>query len=96
MSLVGNMIATSFAGNHSIVNYDIFVSVFAMLSLFYLIPATIKAELAFYPIIMIVLDALNTLLFLIGGVATANYLGIHRCSNDVCSVHPLAIEVYSY
>ncbi|KAF2099897.1 putative Non-classical export protein 2 [Rhizodiscina lignyota] len=87
MALVGNMIATAFGGNPSIVNYDMFVSVFGMLSLFYLIPATLWDSLEFHPIIMVALDALNTLFFLIGGIATAAELGVHSCSNAHYTLH---------
>ncbi|KAL9600480.1 MAG: hypothetical protein Q9219_003131 [cf. Caloplaca sp. 3 TL-2023] len=80
MALIGNVIADAFAGNPSIINYVIFVSVFAMLSLFYLIGASIIESLAI-PIAMVILDALNTLLFLIGGIALAAYLGVHSCGN---------------
>lgn len=83
MALIGNMIATAFAGNHSIVNYDMFVAVLGMLSLLYLIPATIKPSFAFHPMLMVGLDALNALFFVIGGIATAAYLGVHSCSNLV-------------
>jgi Membrane-associating domain len=76
------MIATAFAGNPSIVNYDMFVAVFGMLTLLYLIPATIKEEFAFHKIV-ILLDLLNTLFFLIGGIATAAELGVHSCGNAV-------------
>jgi len=86
------MIATSFGGNPSIVNYDMFVAVFAMLSLFYLIPATLKEEFAFHPIIMIALDAVNTLFWLCAAIATAGWLGAHSCSNAVCSTHCQAAE----
>ncbi|KAI4170303.1 MAG: hypothetical protein LQ343_005056 [Gyalolechia ehrenbergii] len=80
MALIGNVIADAIAGNPSIVNYVMFVSVFAMLSLFYLIGAAIMESLAI-PIAMLVLDALNTLLFLVGGIALAAYMGVHSCSD---------------
>jgi len=83
MSLVGNMIATSFAGNPSIVNYDMFVAVFSMLSLFYLIPATIKESFMVHPMLMIALDAINVLLYFCGAVAMAAYLHVHSCGNYV-------------
>lgn len=83
MALIGNVIADAFAGNPSIINYVIFVSVFAMLSLFYLIAAAIMDGFAI-PLAMVVLDALNTLLFLVGGIALAAYLGVHSCGNRVC------------
>jgi len=81
IALVGNMIATAFAGNPSIVNYDMFVAVFGMLSLLYLIPATFNESLAFHPALMVGLDVLNTLFFFVGGVATAAELGVHSCGN---------------
>jgi len=81
MALVGNMIATAFSGNPSSVNYTMFVAVFAMLSLFYLIPATVKPGLA-VPIVVLALDVLNTLFFLCAGIALAAFLGVHSCSND--------------
>lgn len=76
------MIAEAFAGNHSIINYIMFVAVFAMLSLLYLIGAAIIESVAI-PLAMLALDALNTLLFLIGGIALAAYMGVHSCSNGV-------------
>jgi hypothetical protein len=54
-----------------------------MLSLFYLVPASIKEEFVLNPLIMIVLDALNTLFFLCGAIAMAGYLGVHSCDNQV-------------
>jgi formate-dependent nitrite reductase membrane component NrfD len=83
MALVGNMIATSYTGNSAMVNYDIFVSVFGMLSLLYLLPTTFLDSYNI-PIVNIALDALNVLFWFIAGVATAAYLGVHSCSNRVC------------
>lgn len=83
MALIGNMIADAFAGNPSIINYTMFVSVFSMLSLFYLIPTTVKDDFAFHPIVAVGLDLLNTLFFLCGAIALAAYLGAHSCSNNV-------------
>ena len=87
MALVGNMIATAFGGNPSIVNYDMFVAVFSMLSLFYLIPATLKESLAFHPMAMVALDAINVLLYFCGAVATAAYHGVHSCNNNDYTTH---------
>ncbi|KAL8829294.1 MAG: hypothetical protein Q9170_006234 [Blastenia crenularia] len=78
MALIGNVIADAFSGNPSIINYVIFVSVFAMLSLFYLIGAAIMESFAI-PLAMLVLDALNTLLFLAGGIGLAAQMGVHSC-----------------
>jgi len=82
MALVGNMIATAFSGNPSSVNYTIFVSVFSMLSLFYLIPTALKPDFSFHPLLAVVLDLLNTLFFFCAAVALAAFLGVHSCSND--------------
>lgn len=89
MALVGNMIATSYAGNPSIINYDMFLAVFAMLSLLYLIPATIKEGFQGHPLLMVALDALNAIFFFCGAVAMAAYLRVHSCSNSVSLIHRL-------
>ena len=83
MALVGNMIADANGGNPSIVNYVMFVSVFGMLSLFYLIAGTISEAFAVSPFFMIAADALNALFFLVGGIALAAYLKVHSCHNHV-------------
>jgi hypothetical protein len=83
MALVGNMIATAFSGNPSSINYTMFVSVFSMLSLFYLIPATLKPDFSLHPLLMVLLDLLNTLFFFCAAVALAAFLGVHSCGNDV-------------
>jgi len=82
MALVGNMIATAIAGNPAMVNYDMFVAVFGMLSLLYLLPVALLDRFAF-PLAFIVLDALNAIFWFCGAVATAAYLGVHSCSNTV-------------
>lgn len=83
MALVGNMIADAIGGNPSIVNYVMFVSVFGMLSLFYLIAGTISEAFAISPFFMVAADALNALFFFIGGIALAGYLNVHSCHNQV-------------
>lgn len=80
MSLVGNMIATSISGNSAMVNYDIFVAVFGMLSLLYLIPTTFLDSFS-VPVVNIALDVLNVLFWFCAAVATAAYLGVHSCNN---------------
>ncbi|KAI9735947.1 MAG: hypothetical protein M1834_001413 [Cirrosporium novae-zelandiae] len=82
MALVGNMIASAFAGNPSIINYDMFVAVFAMLSLFYLIAADYSESFIIHPMIMLGVDALNTIFFFCGAVAMAAKLQVHSCSNE--------------
>ena len=83
MSLTGNMIDQWNNGNNGVINYDLFVSIFGMLSLLYLIPASFNDSIAFHPIIPLVLDVLNVIFWFCGGVATAAYLGAHSCSNRV-------------
>ena len=77
------MIAEAVGGNPSIVNYTMFVAVFGMLSLIYLILAAIVEAFAI-PIVSLALDALNTIFFLVGGIALAADLGVHSCGNKVC------------
>lgn len=81
MALTGNMIAEAIAGNHSAINFTMFVAVFAMLSLLYLILASIVTKFA-VPLVMLVLDIINTLLFLIAGIVMAARLGVHSCDNE--------------
>ena len=88
MALVGNMIADARSGNPSIVNYAMFVSVFAMLTLFYLTAVTLSEGLAGHPMLPLAVDALNTLFFLVGGIALAGYLNVHSCSNSVLTPLP--------
>lgn len=77
------MIAEAIAGNPSIINYVMFVAVFGMLSLFYLIAATLFEAFAISPWFVVAADALNTMFFLIGGIALASKLGVHSCGNQV-------------
>jgi len=81
MALVGNMIATAYRGNSAMVNFDMFVSVFGMLSLLYLLPTAIMGNFEI-PVVNIALDALNVIFWFCGAVATAAYLGVHSCSNS--------------
>jgi ABC-type dipeptide/oligopeptide/nickel transport system permease subunit len=82
MALVGNMIAEAFAGNPGTVNYSMFVSVFSMVSLFYLIPASWNSDWAFHPIIMVVVDVLNCIFFFCAAIALAAKLRCHSCGNQ--------------
>ena len=86
MALVGNMIASAFSGNPSSVNYTIFVSVFGMLTLFYLILVAWNENFVMHPILPIVLDALNVLFWFCAAVALAAELGAHSCSNSVSTI----------
>ncbi|KAF2274720.1 uncharacterized protein EI97DRAFT_451520 [Westerdykella ornata] len=86
MSLIGNMIATAFAGNPSAVNYAMFVSAFGMASLLYLIPAAIIERLQFPPLSS-VLDGLNVIFWFCAAVALPSYLHVHSCSNRWYVLH---------
>lgn len=77
------MIATSFSGNPSLVNYDMFVAVFGMLTLLYLIPATLKESFQGHPLLMVILDTLNAIFWFCAAVAMAAELRVHSCSNSV-------------
>lgn len=77
------MIHDATNGNPSIVNYVMFVAVFSMLSLIYLIASTVSDSAVIMPILPMVIDGLNVLFFVIGGIALAAYLGAHSCSNSV-------------
>lgn len=80
MALIGNMLAMS--SGPSVINYDMFVAVFSMLSLFYLTLVAVKDSFTIHPIFPLVLDILCTLFTLIAGIATAAYLHVHSCSNQ--------------
>lgn len=83
MALVGNMIHDAKAGDPSVINYTMFVAVFAMLSLIYLIAGTINESFSGSPMFMLIADALNTIFFFCGGVALAADLNVHSCGNKV-------------
>ena len=83
MALVGNMISMSLGGNPSIVNYAMFVAVFSMLTLFYQIARTHSDSFQIHSIMPVAFDGLNTLFFLVGGIAMAGYLRVGSCSNSV-------------
>lgn len=80
VALVGAMVAATPGADPAIVNFDLFVGVFAMLSLIYLTLATWNPNFEFHPAIMLLLDALNVLWWFCGAVATAAILGVHSCS----------------
>lgn len=67
----------------SVINYDMFVAVWCMLTLLYLIPATFTDRIAFHWAIPVGLDILNVLFTFCAAVATAAYLGVYSCNDDV-------------
>ena len=79
------MLVNAKAGNPSIINYDMFVAVFAFLSLIYLIAAALKDSFQIHAMFPLIVDVLNVLFWFCGAVATAAKLGVHSCdNNDVC------------
>lgn len=83
MGLIGNVIAQAFAGNPACINYTMFASVFSLLSLFYLAPATWSDSIAGHPVIIVAVDLLNFIFTLTSGIAMAARLGAHSCSNQL-------------
>jgi len=81
MILMANMIQSTGSGP-AITNFDLFVSVFAILSLIYLIASTINENFVFHPAIVLGLDIANTVWMFIGAVATAAILGTKSCSSN--------------
>lgn len=84
------MIAEAYAGNPAIINYIMFVAAFSMFTLFYLFPASFNTDWAIHPIILIVLDTLNMLLFLTAGIGLAAELEAQSCGNRVCIFLPMS------
>jgi len=82
MALVGNMVASTPGPDPAMVNFDLFVAAFALLSLFYLFAATWNESFEVHPAIMLFLDAANVLWWFIGAVATAAILKAHSCSDQ--------------
>ncbi|KAL8824610.1 MAG: hypothetical protein Q9191_004940 [Dirinaria sp. TL-2023a] len=58
-----------------------FVAVFGMLSLFYLIPASVKESFSIHPMLMVAADTLNTIFFFCAAVALAAGLDVHSCGD---------------
>lgn len=83
MALIGNIIAIAYAGNPATINYSMFTATFAMLTLLYLLPSSLKDSFHI-PIVAVVLDGLNMLFYFCAAVALAAKLGVHSCSNSVC------------
>jgi len=81
MILIANMIQSTGSGP-AVTNFDLFVAVFAILSLIYLILATINESFVFHSALILGLDILNALWMLIGGAATAAILGTKSCGNN--------------
>jgi hypothetical protein len=82
MALIGNVIATAFAGNPSSINYAIFVTVFDMLVVLFGF-AAVFMDLSALGIIIAAADVLAAVFTFIAGVVLAAKLHVHSCSNSV-------------
>ncbi|KIW28482.1 hypothetical protein, variant 1 [Cladophialophora immunda] len=87
MGLIGNVIAMAFAGNPSLINYDMFVAAFGMLSLFYLVAVAFNDSFMGHPIFPVIVDLLNCIFLFCAAVAMAAELKVHSCSNNTYTLH---------
>jgi len=81
LAITGNMLASPAASKPAILGFDLFVVVFAMLSLAYLTLASAYERFVFNPLLLFGLDMINTFWLFCGSVATAATLGAHSCHN---------------
>lgn len=86
MALVGNMISETRHGSNSpsTVNYVLFATAFAMLSLLYLFGAAIWDVIFLHPGISLTIDILNVIFLFCAAVALPSKLHAHSCSSQVC------------
>ena len=70
-----------------------FVAVFAMLSLIYLIAGSISEGLSGHPLGMVIVDAINTLLFFCGAVALSAQLWCSIIAKRIGWAHRQAEKV---
>ena len=69
-------------GSPSQINYSVFVGVFSLLTWFYtVIASSASPDGIGAPVVVIVLDSLNTLFYFCGGVAMAVAMRVHSCGN---------------
>ena len=81
MALIGNAIAMG--ATSAINDYTMFCAAWAMLFLFFLIPATLKEEWSIAPAVPFALDLLTMLFWFCGAIALAAELHVHSCTNHV-------------
>lgn len=89
MALIGNMIDDAIHGSSSVVNYNLFVPAFILLSLLYLIPASLSDKIMLHPILMFFIDALCCIFAFCGAIALPARQHVHSCSNKVCETRTL-------
>ncbi|KAJ4381752.1 hypothetical protein N0V86_003117 [Didymella sp. IMI 355093] len=85
-AMVGNNIARSTYGTHSVVNYTLFVGVWWLFTLLYFLPTAFIDKFAI-PLVDMVLDGLSVLFGFCAAVALPAYLHAHSCSNRSYTLH---------
>lgn len=96
LGLVGALEHQS-SDNPESVHYSMFTAAFSMLSLFYLIPATVSEGWAGHPMILIVIDTLNVIFFFCAAVTLAARTRGHSCGDHVrIPFSALAVSVECY
>lgn len=85
LSLSASLVANQpSGGSPSQVNYSVFVGVISLLTWLYTAAASqFSPDGLGAPMIVLILDALNTLWYFAGGVAMAVALRVHSCGNDI-------------
>lgn len=69
-------------GSPSQITYSVVVGIFSLLSWFYtMIASSFSSEGIGRPMIIIILDSLNLLFYLCGGIAMIVAMGLHSCGN---------------
>jgi len=81
MALIGNVIATAFAGNQSSINFAIFVTVLDMVVVLVGFGAAFM-DLSSAGIFLAIGDLLAAIFTFVAGVVLAAKLGVHSCSNS--------------
>lgn len=83
LSLAAALVANQpSGGSPSQINYSVFVGVFSLLSWFYtVIASSFSSEGIGSPVIIIILDSLNSLFYFCGGIAMAVAMRVHSCGN---------------
>lgn len=81
MAIIGNAIAMG--ADSPVNNYTMFCAAFAMLCLFFLIPATFNERFAVHGMLPLALDGLISIFWFCGAVALAAELDVHSCNNNV-------------
>lgn len=87
LALLGNAIASAFAGNPSGVNFSMFVAALSAVAVLYTLTASFIEALAI-PIALIVIDAILVVFTFIAAVLLAAKLGVHSCGNQVSRIIP--------